>query len=125
MDNEREGEDWGVWQGVARSRVGVVWVTGMGRNDHVSGTRETWDSGRRVSKITDGRGGGRAGGDGRKREQERRSEKEQERGSETQQGGVTASDGTRPRGHRFHTVSCQKKSLIYQFKDLIEGHRGK
>ena len=28
------------------------------------------------------------------------------------------SDETRPRGRRFHTVSCQKLSLIYQFGEL-------
>ena len=27
-------------------------------------------------------------------------------------------DETRPRGRRFHTVSCQKLSLIYQFGEL-------
>ena len=27
-------------------------------------------------------------------------------------------DETRPRGHRFHTVSCQKLSLIYQIGEL-------
>ena len=30
-----------------------------------------------------------------------------------------AADETKPRGRRFHTVSCQKYFWIYQFKDLI------
>ena len=29
-----------------------------------------------------------------------------------------AIDGTRPRGRLFHTVSCQKLSLTYQFGEL-------
>ena len=29
------------------------------------------------------------------------------------------SDGTRPRDHQFHTVSCQELSLTYQFGELI------
>ena len=35
-------------------------------------------------------------------------------------GGVRwmAGDETRPRGRRFHTVSCQKLSLTYQFGEL-------
>ena len=62
-----------------------------------------------------GREGGRAGEREVGTAGERGREEREREGCGTERGREGGSDETRPRGRRFHMVSCQKLFQIYQF----------